>query len=81
MIETGKLLKREIQRKTENAPKIEQALKNAVYVDDQIVIDIVKKKISDCERDKKDWILEGFPRTKRQALALQQMGVIPDKII
>ncbi len=27
------------------------------------------------------WILEGFPRTQVQALALQQLGIVPDKII
>lgn len=27
------------------------------------------------------FILEGFPRTQVQALALQQLGVVPDKIV
>ena len=34
------------------------------------------------EKDKEKhsgWILEGFPRTRLQALALQQMKIIPDK--
>ena len=30
---------------------------------------------------KKNWIIEGFPRTKIQALSLSKMGIIPDKII
>ena len=33
------------------------------------------------EQDKKSWIIEGFPRTEAQAIALQKMGVIPDKFI
>ena len=33
-------------------------------VDDDVVYDIVKKKIGDYEKEGKDWIIEGFPRNK-----------------
>jgi len=33
------------------------------------------------EQRKTSWIVEGFPRTEAQAIALQKMGVIPDKFI
>lgn len=33
------------------------------------------------EEKKQSWIIQGFPRTKAQALALQKLGIIPDKII
>ena len=33
------------------------------------------------EKDNVSWIIEGFPRTKVQALALQKIGIIPDKFI
>jgi adenylate kinase len=39
-------------------------------VDDNIVIDLVKKQIMNYEKDNLSWIIEGFPRTKVQALAL-----------
>ena len=52
-----------------------------VLVDDQVVIDVVKKKIGDYEKENKNWILEGFPRTKVQALSFEKLGIIPDKII
>lgn len=50
-------------------------------VDDQIVIDIVSKEIEACENEKSSWIIQGFPRTKVQALALQKMGIVPDRMI
>ena len=31
--------------------------------------------------DHKSWIIEGFPRTKVQALSLQKNGIIPDRFI
>lgn len=50
-------------------------------VEDSIVIDLVKKQIAQYEKDNASWIIEGFPRTKVQALSLQKIGVIPDKFI
>lgn len=50
-------------------------------VDDQIVIDLVNKEIQACESEKQSWIIQGFPRTKVQALSLQKLGIIPDKFI
>jgi adenylate kinase family enzyme len=50
-------------------------------VPDDIVIDLVKKKITACEKENRNWIIEGFPRNKVQALSLEKLGVIPDKII
>ena len=52
-----------------------------LLVDDNIVIDLVKKEIQECEAQNKSWIVQGFPRTKVQALALQKIGIIPDKFI
>ena len=41
----------------------------------------MKKQIKECEEKGKSWIVQGFPRTKAQALALQTLGIIPDKFI
>jgi len=30
---------------------------------------------------KKSWIIEGFPRTRVQALSIQKMGIVPDKFV
>jgi adenylate kinase family enzyme len=42
---------------------------------------LVSQAIQDCEDKGKSWIIQGFPRTKVQALSLQKMGIIPDKMI
>jgi adenylate kinase len=80
-ISMGDLLKKEVSKKTELAPAIQEAFKLYRYVPDHIVIDLLKRQISQHEKDGQSWILEGFPRTQVQALALQQLGIIPDKII
>ncbi len=45
------------------------------------MIDLVTREIKAAEDAGKSWILQGFPRTKVQAMALQKMGIIPDKFI
>lgn len=42
---------------------------------------MVKKKIGDSEKEGKNWIIEGFPRNKNQALMVGKLGIIPDKMI
>ena len=80
-IAPGDLFKKEIAKKTEIGKRIMACYKAYHYVDDQIVIDLVQREIANAEKDKKSWILQGFPRTKVQALALQKMGILPDKFI
>jgi len=50
-------------------------------VDDDIVIDLVQKEIANFEKKSQSWIIQGFPRTRVQALSLQRMCIIPDKFI
>ena len=50
-------------------------------VEDSIVIELVKKQVESYEKDNLSWVIEGFPRTKTQALALQKDGIIPDRFI
>lgn len=80
-ISPGELFKREIAKKTETGKRIQQCFKEYHYVDDELVIDLVKREIQEAEKEKQSWILQGFPRTKVQALSLQKMAVLPDKFI
>ena len=91
-ISIGDLLKKEVSKKSDYGKAISDNIKNSSYgkrllflqnniVDDQIVIDLVKKEVELLELDQKYWIIEGFPRTKPQALALQKSGIIPDRFI
>jgi adenylate kinase family enzyme len=41
-----------------------------LLVEDELVIEVVQGAIKECEEAKKSWILQGYPRTKVQALAL-----------
>jgi adenylate kinase len=77
----GDLLSKEISKKTDIGKRIEGHLQNLKYVPDDIVIDLVKKQINTFEKEKKAFILEGFPKTRSQGLSLQKEGIIPDTFL
>lgn len=82
-ISVGDLLRKEIQKKSEFGKQIVESRKTYSYVRDEIVIELVKLQIEQLEKDStgSSWIIEGFPRTRLQAIALQKLGVVPDKFI
>jgi len=45
------------------------------------MIELVKAEIQGYEKKSQSWIIQGFPRTRVQALSLQKMGIIADKFI
>ena len=45
------------------------------------MIELVKAEIAGYEKKAQSWIIQGFPRTRVQALSLQKMSIIPDKFI
>lgn len=69
-IDAGELLRREVNKKSEVGKKIQDAFRGYRFVDDSIVVDLVKKEIEMCESEKMSWVIQGFPRTKVQALSL-----------
>jgi adenylate kinase len=50
-------------------------------VKDEIVINVVKKEMEMIIKEKKSFILSGFPKTRIQALAMQKSGIFPDAFI
>ena len=48
-------------------------------MDDETVIKVMMTKLEELEKAGKSYIVEGFPRTRLQAMALQDKGIVPDK--
>lgn len=66
---------------TEEGSRIKENMENHEYCDDEVVVKCIQNEIKDVETTGRNWILQGFPRTKYQALSLQRMGIIPDRVI
>ena len=75
-ISTGDIFREEIKKGSELGKKVEGYLKKGELVPDEIVIEVVREKIKSLD----NFILDGFPRTVNQAIALDKMVKI-DAII
>jgi len=80
-VNVGDQLLFEMNKRLEAGKKAAEAFKTHSYVEDEIVIELLQGIINQYEQQQTNYIIEGFPRTQRQALALLKMGIIPDKMI
>ncbi len=79
-ISTGNIIREALKNGTETGLKAKSYMDAGQLVPDEIVIAIIKERLSkgDCD---KGFILDGFPRTVPQAEALDQMGIQIDRVI
>ena len=71
-ISTGDILRRQVAEKTELGKKAERYVRAGKLVPDDLVIEMVRKRLK--QKDAQPgFILDGFPRTRDQAEALDQM--------
>ncbi len=71
-IATGDLFREHLNNGTDLGKKAKDYMENGLLVPDQLVIDMVERKIDD-HKDAKGFIFDGFPRTVPQAEALDLM--------
>ncbi len=79
-ISTGNILREAVKNGTELGVKAKSYMDSGQLVPDEVVIGLLKQRLEqdDC---KNGYILDGFPRTVPQAQALEDMGVVIDKVI
>jgi len=74
-ISTGEIMREEVNEGTELGKEVQSYMDSGELVPDEVVIEIIKKRIheDDC---KNGFILDGFPRTIRQAEELAEITKI-----
>ncbi|CAI7896830.1 unnamed protein product, partial [Closterium sp. NIES-53] len=77
-ISTGDLLRDEVARGTENGRQAKAFMDAGQLVPDDLVISMVRERLSQPDARSKGWLLDGFPRSPAQAQALMDSGVVPD---
>lgn len=79
-VSTGNIIREALRNQTEMGLKAKSYIDAGQLVPDDVVIGIIKERLAqdDC---KNGFILDGFPRTIPQAEALDEMGVVIDKVI
>ena len=71
------LLQAEASKGTAIGKNIEASMARGELVPDATIIDLIQKRLAESDAVQKGWLIEGFPRTKNQALSLQTSGFIP----
>lgn len=79
-ISTGVMLRTAIREKTDLGEIAAKYINDGKLVPDDVVVGIVKERLSqpDCENG---FILDGFPRTTQQAVALSESDIKIDKVL
>ena len=79
-ISTGAIIREAIKLGTEMGLKAKKFIEAGELCPDDVVIGIIKERLAkpDCECG---FILDGFPRTVSQAVALDEMGIALDRVI
>jgi adenylate kinase len=71
-LSTGDLLRNEIANKTELGMKAKSIMDKGELVSDEIVIGMIRNKITS-NKNARGFIFDGFPRTDKQAVALDEL--------
>ena len=79
-VSTGNIIREALANGTEMGLKAKAFIEAGKLVPDDVVIGIIKERLAadDCDGG---FILDGFPRTIPQAEALDNMGIIIDKVV
>jgi adenylate kinase len=80
-LSTGNMLRAAVKQQTEWGIKVRPFMDSGSFVPDDLMVGTTLSRLSceDCTRQ--GWILDGFPRTHKQALALDSAGFSPDCVL
>ncbi|EPY24598.1 adenylate kinase [Strigomonas culicis] len=78
-ISVGDILRQAATEETERGKKIALFVTKGTLVPDDLFVNIVIEKLREAEQSHKGWLLDGFPRTRAQAIYLQKAGISPQR--
>jgi len=80
-ISTGQIFRENIEAGTPLGLKVKKYVSAGELVPDEIVIEMTINKLNELNCRRKGYILDGYPRTVRQAEALDEYNFTPDIVI
>ncbi|KAF3445386.1 hypothetical protein FNV43_RR10562 [Rhamnella rubrinervis] len=80
-VAAGDLLRAEVAAGSENGRRAKEYMEKGQLVPDEIVVMMVKDRLSQPDSQEKGWLLDGYPRSSSQAIALKKFGFEPDVFI
>lgn len=80
-LSTGDMLRAAVAAKTEVGLAAKGFMENGELVPDEVIIGIVKDRLAESDCEESGWLLDGFPRTEAQAIALENAGIKPNNVL
>jgi hypothetical protein len=80
VVSVGDLLKKEVSKKTEIGHRIDEYIRNMLYAPDSLVVQVLRDHIAGLDKTK-NIIIEGFPKTLYQSMAIIQEKILPDLLL
>jgi adenylate kinase len=80
-LSTGDILRAAVNTGTDLGVKAKEYMDGGKLVPDELITGVVVDRLSQEDCQTKGWLLDGFPRTKAQADALTEAGMIPDCLV
>ncbi|MCL7028443.1 hypothetical protein MKW94_019636, partial [Papaver nudicaule] len=80
-ISAGDLLRAEVGAGSENGKRAKEFMEKGQLVPDEIVVMMVKERLFQPDSQENGWLLDGYPRSSSQAMALEDFGIRPDLFI
>ncbi len=80
-VQTGELLRGEVKADSAIGRKVKSYMNAGAMVPDEIVCSLVKARLNMADCVEKGWLLDGFPRTPKQAEWLLESGFVATKVV
>eukprot|EP01063_Lacrimia_lanifica_P015811 TRINITY_DN22480_c0_g1_i1.p1 TRINITY_DN22480_c0_g1~~TRINITY_DN22480_c0_g1_i1.p1 ORF type:complete len:331 (+),score=127.33 TRINITY_DN22480_c0_g1_i1:28-1020(+) len=80
-LSTGNLLRSEVAAKTELGLRAADFMNAGKLVPDELVVDLLMKRMEEPDVKQRGWLLDGFPRTVSQLEVLKARHIFPDSIV
>ena len=80
-ISTGDELRYQVKQNTSLGVEAKAFMDKGALVPDSLMVAIVQDRMSHMDVQERGWLLDGFPRTAAQAMALKEAGIEPDSLI
>lgn len=80
-LSTGDMLRAAVQGKTELGLMAKDFMDAGQLVPDELIINVIVDRLKQKDCIENGWLLDGFPRTRSQADALNEAGMVPDHFL
>lgn len=79
-IHSGNILEKAFQKQTSAGVQAKAFIDKGQLVPEHLITIMIIQCLKDVDVVERGYLLDGFPRTKQQALAMLQAGFIPDHV-